>query len=69
MKKQLVGQRFFIGTDQDCHAYIVPADKRTEWEVWNELDQTTSAAWKVPKWAKAIGCHPTRITFTDPKED
>jgi hypothetical protein len=55
--------RFFLDQDSDCHWYLVPADKRQEWDAWTELDSDDEAAWSAPKWAIPLGTHPSTITF------
>jgi hypothetical protein len=68
--------RYFLGSDDSCHTYLVPVQWREHWREWEELqskdpdtlsDEDRERAWTVPEYAKRIdGWH--TITFTDPQE-
>ena len=62
----MADQRFFLSQDNDSHWYIIPVDKRVEWNDWLELDEDDEPSWMVPEFAKAVGGNPSLITFTDP---
>lgn len=56
--------RFFLGTDNSSHVYVVPVARRAEWECWSNLPEDDEASWSPPEWATRIdGAH--SITFTD----
>ena len=70
-------QRYFIGTDDSCHYYLVPVERRDEWRKWEAFQSTDSDkwtdeeadyAWSPPDYAKCIDSW-SMLTFTDPKED
>jgi hypothetical protein len=52
----------------DSHWYLIPHDKRGEWNAWCDLDPDSEEAWEAPSWAKPLGTGPQNFTFTDPQE-
>jgi hypothetical protein len=40
--------------DDDCHWYIIEADKRKEWDAWLNLDSEDETSWNVPEFAQEI---------------
>ena len=59
--------RYFLDQDDSCHWYLVPMDKRNEWEYWCGLEDDCEESWEVPEWAKRLDGHPRWISFTDPQ--
>jgi hypothetical protein len=68
--------RFFIGTDDSAHYYLVQEANRAEWEKWEAFQSTDSTAWSidecnyawtVPDYARRIDGW-SSLHFTDPKE-
>ncbi len=59
-------QRYFLNTDNDTHWYIIPADKREEWENWCDLPEDDENSWNVPEWAEALGGGPNQVEFENP---
>jgi hypothetical protein len=55
--------RYFLDRDNDGHWYLVPADKRDEWDAWTDLDPDDEASWDVPEWAMSLGYAPSLVTF------
>ena len=55
--------KYYITTDQDSHYYVVPLEKKDEWEAWCNLDPEQEDAWDPPNFAYAIGGCPTQIVF------
>jgi len=53
---------YFLDQDNDCHWYLIPVDKRAEWNKW--LD---SAKRNVPKYARSVD-GPQWVIFTNPEE-
>lgn len=43
-------QKYFIDCDQDCHNYLIPVEKRMDWEDWTRFDTDD----QVPEYAIAI---------------
>jgi hypothetical protein len=62
-------KRYFLDRDSDGHWYLVPADKRKEWNNWMNIPEDDEASWDVPLFATVLGHHPALLTFTDPKEE
>lgn len=63
-------ERFRLVTDDDCHHYLIPADKSAEWSAWRDLDgYEDPAAWTPPEWARRLRRSPECLTFTDPREE
>lgn len=58
-------ERYFEGSDNSGHHYIVPWSKRKEWSQWNELPEDDEASWDVPEWAERIDGG--TLTFADPR--
>lgn len=58
--------RFRFVTDDDFHNYIIPADKRADWEKF--LDSDEAELGEMPEWAREINSV-CGFTFTDPQED
>jgi hypothetical protein len=59
--------RFFLAQNNDCHWYLVPCDRRKEWDAWRSIDEDDERAWTAPDYAKLIGGSPSLITFTNPE--
>lgn len=62
----MMSERFTLVCDNDCHDYVIPADRSAEWYAWVDLSEDDEASWNVPHYARAVG---GRLTFTDPKYD
>ena len=60
--------RFFLSQDGSCHWYLVPVDKRKEWEAWTAIDEDDERAWTPPDYAEAIGGSPSRVEFESPTQ-
>ena len=58
-------RRFFLDSDNDGHWYVIPAEKRSEWEVWSNLDGEDERAWDTPEWAVPINGAQSRVTFEE----
>ena len=59
-------QRYFIGSDNSGHDYLVPVEKRDEFWAWSEMDEDDPASWEAPEYVKR--CE-GGLTFTDPRFD
>ena len=57
--------RFFMDTDGDSHWYVIPEDKRAEWDAFCAIPSDDERSWDVPEWATRVGGSPTLVTFTD----
>lgn len=55
--------KVFLDQDQDCHWYMVQADKRKEWDDWVNMNQDDPAAWDAPEFAKPLGGGPQEVEF------
>lgn len=60
-------QKYFLSQDNSCHWYVIPDDKRQEWEDWCNLDEDDEASWNVPEFAIEVGGSPFRVTFENPE--
>jgi hypothetical protein len=56
--------RYFLDQDDDTHWYVVPEERRREWEEW--LARTGEHAWDVPPWVSPIDRSVNCITFEKP---
>ena len=57
-------QRFFIGYDNSGHEYIVPVERRMDFEDWSNIDEDDPDSWEAPEYAQR--CE-GGLTFTDPR--
>lgn len=60
-----MGKGFFLSQDGDCHWYVVPKDKKKEWDEWRELDEDNKRSWEAPYFAIEIGGCPSQVIFKD----
>ena len=52
--------KYMLIQDNDCHWYVIPADKFAEFDKWlADLDSYTP----LPGWAKSVGGAPSLVTF------
>ena len=51
--------KYYIDSDEDGHHYILPMDKRKEWQGFVEDPE----AWNPPAWAIPINGNPSMVTF------
>lgn len=58
--------RYYLTQDSDCHWFVVPVDKREEWNAWTEIDSDDERAWEAPDFARSIGGSPSMVTFLEP---
>lgn len=49
--------KYFLDQDEDCHWYLIPADKRAEWEAFRDDPEY------LPEWAEPLGGGPNRVEF------
>lgn len=57
--------RYFIGFDGSGHSYLVPLEKKDEWDVWTEISEDDERSWDVPDYAVYIDGG--LLTFSDPQ--
>lgn len=53
--------RYLLTQDDDCHWYVIPADKQDEFDDFIYGDDHNE--W--PDWAHRVGGAPSMVTFTD----
>jgi len=56
-------KKFFIDSDDDGHKYLIPAEKRQEWEGWLKRFYWENSEEEMPTFVFPIGCHPNKIEF------
>ena len=63
--------RYFFDSDDDGHYFMVPAERREEWTAWLKVteDRDNEEGWNAPEWARPLPYHPSRYTFTDPRQE
>lgn len=59
--------RYRLVQDNDCHWFIIPADKIGEWDEWCEIDSDDERAWDAPEFAQDLGGSPSNVTFENPR--
>lgn len=62
-------KRYFLAQDNDCHWFLVEADRRAEWEAWKKLGPDDVDGWTPPTCATALGGGPSNVTFEMPIEE
>ena len=62
-------KKLFLDKDNDCHWYIIDANKRYEWNKWLNLNENDPLSWKVPSFAKEINSNPNQVEFYLEKEN
>jgi hypothetical protein len=62
-------KRYFLSRDNSARWYLVDAEKRPEWNAWNDLDPNDPAGREPPKFARRLEVSPECVTFTDPKQN
>lgn len=59
--------RYCLASDDDGHWYVIPAEKRDEWENWVQMPESTD--YEAPSYAIPVDGHPTWITFERWKQE
>jgi hypothetical protein len=49
-----MSRRFFIGSDDDGHEFLVPFERREEWEAWLTQLHGPEPDWNQPAYAASI---------------
>lgn len=65
--RAVLAARYFLDCDDDAHYYLVPENKRDEWNAWRAIPSDDERSWDVPDFARRIN-NWTSITFIDPQE-
>ena len=55
--------RYFLDADQCGHWFIIPAEKRDEWNEFINIDEDDPLGWEMPEWVIHLNGSPTRVTF------
>lgn len=57
--------RYFLGRDVDSRWYLVPADRREDWDRWvdDTKDVPGDSHRETPGWARKLAMGPSSITF------
>lgn len=58
--------RYFIGSDNSGHKYVVPAEQHEAWSEWANLPEDDERAWEAPEYATRIPGALSLLTFSDP---
>jgi hypothetical protein len=61
-----MNNEYMLVQDQSSHWYLIPADRRPEWDAWSELDEDDEAAWDAPEFAVPVNGNPSRVVFSGP---
>lgn len=56
-------KRMCLVQDDSSHWYVIPAEKRADWEAW--LDSEDAEDGILPEWADGLNRHPSFYSFTD----
>ena len=55
--------RYFLDADQCGHWFIIPAEKRDEWNEFINIDEDDPLGWEMPEWVIYLNGCPARVTF------
>jgi hypothetical protein len=47
-------QKYFLVQDNSCHWYVIPEDKKDEWDTFCDLPEDDEASWEVPEFARDV---------------
>ena len=61
-------ERFFFDQDGCCLWYLVPEDRRADWNEWRELDGEDPESWEAPAYARMLRGRVAEHTFACPAE-
>lgn len=48
--------KYFLDTDEDCHWYLIPVDRRSDWDLARGGED-------IPEWAEPLDGHPNQVEF------
>lgn len=60
--------RFFLDTDLMGNEYLVPADRRMEWDAYEIACETMGDLLPLPAWAKPLRGQMRHVEFEAPEE-
>jgi hypothetical protein len=61
-------KKYILAQDNSCHWYLLPFEKKAEFDEWLEIDEDDERSWTPPEFAKEIdGWH--KLTFENPIEE
>ena len=69
MSDAIRNRRYFLDQDNDSHWYIVPLDRKEDWEAWLSIPTDDERGWDVPEFAVTVGGAPQQVTFSDPLQE
>ena len=60
--------KYVLTQDDDCHWYVIPADKQDEWcqyvQTINDFDYDSDEDYPIqPEWVKEVGGSPSLVEF------
>lgn len=58
-------RRYFIGSDNSGHKYLVPVSIMDEWTEWSNLSEDDERSWEPP--AEAVRIDGSLVTFCRPE--
>lgn len=59
--------RYRLVQDNDCHWYLIPADKGEEWDEWCDIPDDDERSWDAPDFAQGLNGSPSAVTFDNPR--
>jgi hypothetical protein len=73
--EETLQERYCLVRDDDCHWYVIPADKRKEcgeyfrkvYDYWAQPSGKIEDLPREPEWLRSIGGSPSLVTFTNPE--
>ena len=54
---------YILIQDDDCHWYVIPADREKDFSKWCDSISNDADTWDTPKYAKEVGGSYTLVKF------
>lgn len=55
--------KYILTQDNSSHWYVIPFDKRKEWNDWLNIPEDNEDSWEVPDFADMVGGSPSNVVF------
>lgn len=63
-------KRYFLASDDDGHWFIVPVERRSDFDDWVSQDWSSELAnFQTPTYVEEVGGDPSFVTFENPVDE
>ncbi len=59
-------ERWILVQDSSSHWYVIPHERRMDWELFCDIPDDDERGWEPPAYANAVGGAPCLVTFENP---